>query len=177
MFTFSHSNGESQSMKRPSSSSSSSSSCFWENFLLCSLSEQWFPWTEAGCLRCECLNAFEFSLHFCGQTWSMVLDTAFLTQFAALRFDLLHWNCLVLTEGGFHKWKICIWVREFSVNSETCWINVLMEASFVIYDPCHCSHRWRSDSYRVLLNAVCIEFMSHEQQGLKELCGLKMVIY
>lgn len=130
---FSHSNGESQSMKRPSSSSSSS--CFWENFL----------WTDVFSGNRYCV----FNSVCCFKVWPFALkwscfDRRWISQMEILRLNIL--------------------VQEFSVNSETCWINVLTEASFVINNPCHCSHRWRSDSYRVLFNAACIEFMSDEQQ-------------
>lgn len=130
---FSHSNGESQTMKRPSSSSSSS--CFWENFL----------WTDVFSGNRYCV----FNSVCCFKVWPFALkwscfDRRWISQMEILRLNIL--------------------VQEFSVNSETCWINVLTEASFVINNPCHCSHRWRSDSYRVLFNAACIEFMSDEQQ-------------
>lgn len=130
---FSHSNGESQTMKRPSSSSSSS--CFWENFL----------WTDVFSGNRYCI----FNSVCCFKVWPFALkwscfDRRWISQMEILRLNIL--------------------VQEFSVNSETCWINVLTEASFVINNPCHCSHRWRSDSYRVLFNAACIEFMSDEQQ-------------
>lgn len=130
---FSHSNGESQSMKRPSSSLSSS--CFWENFL----------WTDVFSGNRYCV----FNSVCCFKVWPFALkwscfDRRWISQMEILRLNIL--------------------VQEFSVNSETCWINVLTEASFVINSPCHCSHRWRSDSYRVLFNAACIEFMSDEQQ-------------
>lgn len=130
---FSHSNGESQTMKRPSSSSSSS--FFWENFL----------WTDVFNGNRYCV----FNSVCCFKVWPFALkwscfDRRWISQMEILRLNIL--------------------VQEFSVNSETCWINVLTEASFVINNPCHCSHRWRSDSYRVLFNAACIEFMSDEQQ-------------
>lgn len=130
---FSHSNGESQTMKRPSSSSSSS--CFWENFLRTDVfSGNRYCVFNSVC----CFKVWPFALK-----WSC-FDRRWISQMEILRLNIL--------------------VQEFSVNSETCWINVLTEASFVINNPCHCSHRWRSDSYRVLFNAACIEFMSDEQQ-------------